>query len=246
MEQFEIVLKTPEGMHYALSPVENGEQILRLVPNSSEKSRDKAKFFTLITSEDREKVKNWLAKQKVKTKREKSFLERVKEAVEAVDYDYWIAHMEPSIYKEKVYYEANQDVGVGFSANQWMKMAKEYAPERGSRLSNLHELFIWYALRIVNGLWTLDYVANDSSSAGNYRNAPGAAGFMEKTGSRMCGGYRDGQGNYYKIVTREGGYALVGSYYDTYGCYYPVSYIRYINIPDDVLKFCSGVLVITK
>ncbi|MBQ2836200.1 MAG: hypothetical protein IJE68_05145 [Clostridia bacterium] len=261
MEQFEVVLKTPEGMHYTLSSVENGEQILRLIPNSSEKSKDKAtfsqnetveetgdkaKFFTKITVEDREKVKNWLAKQKGKNDGEKSFLTRVREAIKAVNYDYWIAHMEPSVHKEKVYYEANQDVGVRFSCNQWMQIAKEYAPERDSRLSNLHELFIWYALRIVNGLWTLDYVANDSSSAGNYRNAPGATHSIEKTGARKCGGFCDGQGNSYKIVTREGGYALVGGNFNDNGSNYPVACVSYNYDPYHIQFDSSGVLVLLK
>ena len=247
MEQFrKIVLEVPDGMYYTTTQGENGELIVRLVPNSSEKPRDKAKFFTQITAEDRKKVKNWLTKQKGKTDREKSFLTRVKEAVKAVNYDYWIANLEPSVTDRKIYYAEGNAVGVGFSCNQWNQMAKEYAPERFSRLSNEHELYIWYALRIVNGQWTLDYVANDSSSAGNYRNAPGATHSMEKTGARKCGGFCDGQGNSYKIVTREGGYALVGGRYDFDGICFPVADVSYSNNSDYLQLNGSGVLVLTK
>ena len=206
----------------------------------------KTKFFTKITAEDREKVNNWISKQKGKNEREKSFLTRVKEAVKVVDYDYWIANIEPSVTNGKIYYAEGNAVGIGFSSNQWKQMAKEYVPERGSRLSNEFELYIWYALRIVNGQWTLDYVANDSSAAGNYWNAPGATHSMEKTGARECGGYRDGQGNSDKIVTCEGGYAQVGGYCYDDGNDYPVAGVRYDDLPYVIIYYGSGVLVLTK
>ena len=247
MEQLKkIVLEAPDGMYYTTTQGENGELIIRLVPNSSEKSQDNAKFFTQITAEDWEKVKNWLAKQQGKTKNEKIFLARVKDALKAVNYEYWIANLEPSVTDGKIYYAEGNAVGVGFSCNQWNQMAEEYAPERLSRLSNEYELYIWYALRIVNGLWTLDYVANDSSSAGNYRNAHEATHSMEKTGARKCGGFCDGQGNSYKIVTREGGYALVGGSYNIYGDDCPVADVNYFDYPNDIQYNSSGVLVLTK
>lgn len=247
MEQLrKIVLEAPEGMHYTATQGENGELIVRLVPNSSEISCDKAKFFTKITSEDRKKVKDWLAKQKGETGREESFLTRVRDAVKVVDYDYWIANLEPSVKDGKIYYAQDRDVGVGFSGNQWLQMAKKYAPERGSRLSNLDELLIWYALRIVNGLWTLDYVANDSSSAGNYKNAPRSTHSMERTGARICGGFYDGQGNSYKIVIHKDCYALIGGDYLLSGNRETVADFYYHNDPNIIRNYGSGVLVLTK
>ena len=211
-----------------------------------EKNVLQEEFFTKITAEDREKVKKWAVKRKGRTDNEKVFLAIVKEAVQEVNYDYWIANLEPSVENGKIYYAENHDVGAKFSGNQWGEMAINYKPERGSRLSNLHELFIWYALRIVNKLWTLNYVANDSSSAGNYWNAPESFKSMEKTGARECGGYRVGQGNTYKIVTREGGYALVGGYYSNFGDDYPVADVGYSKLPNDIRVISSGVLVLLR
>ena len=208
---------------------------------------DKAKFFTKITAEDREKVKNWLAKQNGETDEEKSFLTRVREAVKVVNYDYWIANLEPSVTvtNEKIYYAKGNVVGQGYSFQQWRQMAKEYATERGSRLSNEYELYIWYALRIVNGLWTLDYVANDSSNEGNYWNAPGSTHSIERTGERKCGGFCDGQGNSFKIVTCEGAYAMVGGEYSEHGRCCTVALVRYRGT--DLFPISgSGVLVLTK
>lgn len=249
MERYQkIVLEAPEGMHYTTSQGENGELILRLIPNEEvvEKNMEKAIYFTHITADDREKVKQWLAKQKETKNRERGFLERVKKAVQVVNYDYWIANLEPSVNRGKIYYAKGEKVGVGVSCYQYKQMAEAYAPERCSRLAELHELFIWYALRIVNGLWTLDYVANDSSSAGNYGNAPGSTGFWEKTGARECGGYRDGQGNTYKIVAVKDGFALVGGDYHCHGNYLPVETVRYVNFPYNIHYSASGVLVLTK
>lgn len=254
MEQFEIVLKVPEGKHYELSETQNGEQILRLISDSPKTlqkdvacSQSKEPFFTKITAEDREKVKKWVANQKGKTDRETAFLKRVAKAIQKVDYDYWIANLEPSVKNGKIYYAENHEVGTVFSCNQWEKMAREYKHERGSRLCNLHELFIWYALRIVNNLWTLSYVANDSSSAGNYLNAPKSSRTMDKTGAKECGGYRDGQGNTYKIVTCVGGYAMVGGGYNINGYGYPVATVNFYHGPGGGI-LCNGswVLVLTK
>lgn len=215
--------------------------------NVLETVEDKAKFFTKITAEDREKVKKWRAKQRGKTKREKNFLARVKKAVKAVNYDYWIANLEPSVINGKIYYAKGNDVGVGFSCDRWKKMSEEYSLENGSRLSNLYELFIWYALRIVNGFWTLSYVANDSSVAANYGNLPRATYSMEKTGTRKCGGFCDGQGNSYKIVTHKDGYRLIGgNYNDVGGFNYPVADVGYCNFPGITRDYGSGVLVLLK
>lgn len=211
MERFEkIVLKAPtEG--------ENGELIVRLVPQTSEASlsaelqEKEEKFFTKITAEDREKVCNWVARKVGQTDQEREFLRIVKEAIEQVDYDYWIANIEPSLKESKIYYEEGQDVYISNdTCAHWKSMAKQYKPERGSRLCTLHELFIWYALRIINRYWTLDYIANDSSSAGNYRDAPNSSKVMDKTGAKECGGYKDGQGNTVKIVTYGEDYILLG------------------------------------
>ena len=204
MDQYKrIVLKAPEGMHYIANQGEDGELILELVSSisiTSSETADKFKYFVKITEQCRESIRKWLNGRKGRTNREKTFLQRVNQAIQNVNYDYWIASIEPSIANGKIYYAERENVCVGFSCDQWNEMSKNFAPERGSRQAELHELLIWYALRIVEYKWTLGYVANDPSIAGNYINAPNSTGNMEKTGARECGGYRDGQGNTYKIA----------------------------------------------
>ena len=215
-----------------------------------EAPEDQAKYFTKITAEDRKKVEAWLekmveawlAKQAVAPRWAERFLYIVQEAVQGVDYDYWIANLEPSVKDGKIYYAKGEVVGGDFSCNQYDKMAKEYAPERGSRLASVYELFMWYALRIANGLWTFEYVAHYSSGAGNY------VGMREKSGERNVGGYEDGQGNTYKIVTFKYGFAFVGGSYIFDGYRYPVARIFNSDYADPryIQELGSPVVVLTK
>ena len=205
-----------------------------------------SRHFVQITKQDREKIAKWLQNQEGKTRTEKRFLELLKEALQKVTYDCWIATMEPSVINGKILYAEGEKVGVGFSCRKWKEMAEEYEPKRGSRLAKLHELFIWYALRIVNEQWSLDFVANNSSDAGNYWDSPHASKCVETSGRRECGGYCDGIGNTDKIVTIESDYAIVGGDYSDCGDDYVVSRVFFDCNPENVRRYGSGILVLTK
>lgn len=223
---------------------ENGELILNPVQIPEEPQE--VPYFLKMTSSKRKKIRRWLNTQKGETEREKNFLEIVREGLNKIKYDYSIATMEPTVIDGKIEYIEGEKVAVGYSCNQWKTMAEGYMPERGSRLANLYELFLFYAYRIVRGFWTLSYVANDSSSAGNYSNSPNHYNGIERAGARKVGGFRDGVGNTYKIVTHGVRYALCGGFYISDGSNYPVGDVIYINYPNDSRYFCSGVLVLTK
>lgn len=244
MDQFEKVLQPLAGMHYTLSALQSGEQLLRLNPNLS--AQEAKEFFTEITVEDREKVKNWLEKQKARNAREEVFFERVASAIQEVKFPYWIANIEPAAEGERIYYSTGAEVEVEFSFDQWKKSAECFMPQRGSRLSSHQELFVWYALRIANGQWSIDYVVNDSSRGGNYWYAPGSSGYLESAGKRVCGGFRDGQGNTCKIVTYGDDFAVAGcNYIDDCNCF-PVATLFAGDIPQYLLKYATGVVVLTK
>lgn len=245
MEQYKkIVLKAPDGIRFITSQGKNGELVIQLTPNSQ--MTGKATFFTTITEGDRKKVKMWLAKQKNVSGQAKIFVDVVQEAIREIDYDYSIAILEPSVKNETVYYGRDEEVAVQYSIEMWNKMAKAYAPERGSRIAKIQELFLWYALRIANEKWTLEYVALDSSSAGNYWDVEDASHDLEKTSARIVGGYEDGQGNTCKIVSAGNCYAIVGGCCCYEGSQYPVAYFRYEH---NVQKFYYrgvGVIVLEK
>ena len=256
VQKREIVISIPEGTDYTISEKEKGKIIICFSPKtreavtnqSEEQQGDESRkaYFTKISEEERNNVKNWLENHQESTDKEKGFLEIVREAVRRIDYDYSIATIEPSIKDGKIYYEEGEEVAIGFSVKQWRAMAKEYSEERGSRLANLYELFLWYALRIANGFWTLNYVANNSASKGNYWNATKASRRLEVSGAKECGGYNDGQGNAYKIVDFEDSYAVVGGAYDVDGYYYPVANVNTNIYVFGIRHKSLGVVVLTK
>ena len=234
---------------FIITKKENGEVVTLPVQIQQE---EKVPHFFKMTSEKRKKVKRWLKNEKKelahKTDREKNFLGTLEEGLKSVKYIYWISTIEPTMNKEteKIEFIKGAEVARGYSCEQWKKFAEEFMPERGSRLANLYELFIWYAWRIVKGYWTLSYVANDSSSDGNYANSPNAAGEYEVSAKRKVGGFRDGIGNTCKIVTHGVRYALVGGDYRNFGDFYPVGDVFYHDYPSNTLYDCSGVFVLTK
>lgn len=240
-----LTVTPPKGKRLILAENEYGKAEIQIVPKKKKKD-----IFFRITASKRAKVRDWLMKQKPeaeRTKRENEFLKILSDALEEVNYDYEIATMEPTVVDGKIAYIKGKDVAVGYSIKDWIKMAEEYLPERGSRLATLYELFIWYAWRIVKGYWTLHYVAKDSSSAGNFANSPTATHNLESAGAIKCGGFRDGQGNSYKLVIHKKGFATVGgSCYDG-GGFFPVGDVFYYDFfLDNFRSNGCGVLVLTK
>ncbi|MBR5227340.1 MAG: hypothetical protein IKV94_01715 [Clostridia bacterium] len=208
-------------------------------------TKDQVAYFTEITKHDRCRVMEWLKGQNGETAREKRFLEFVSQAVTEINYDYMIATIEPSVVNGRIFYSAGKDVGIGFSDNEWETMAANFCPNMGSRLAEMKELCIWYALRIVDGGWTLDYITMDSSIAGNYRNSPNSTKDLEKTGVVKAGNYNDGQGNTYKIVKTKYGFAHVGGAFYHYGFDFPVAFAQSDGNPSAVQEYGSGVVVLT-
>ena len=236
-----------EGYQYVTHLAENGDLIIENVPFILPEI-DKGEYFIKISEEDRKKVAEWLGEQeKEEFSHKRAFLNDVKQALEKIDYDYFIACLEPSVKDGKIYYKEGEEVGVGFECSEWKKMAEEYCPERGSRLSQQAELVMWYAVRIVNELWTLQFVVKNSSGAGNYHNAPNPSGNMEKTGARECGGYKDGQGNSYRIVAvNDYTFALFGGDFYDDGRMRPVASSISGWEPPEAKNWGAGVVVLTK
>ena len=205
------------------------------------------KYFVKISARDRERVKLWLKGQKGNTRRERKFLKLVKKAIKKIDYEYWIASIEPSYEKGRILYEPDYVVATNISCEEWKLVAEEYAPERGSRLATIYELLLWYALRIEKGFWTLNYVAYDSSYDGNYWYSHSSSQWMDRVAAKKCGGYYDGQGNTYKIVMHKKDFVQVGGCFSDFGDKYPVASTKYLSKVKDRKEECScGVLVLTK
>lgn len=211
-------------------------------------------FFVPITSKERREVAKWIEKQK-EEKRSEEYMKIMREALQSVQYDYWIVTLEPSIKDGKIYYQEGLKVATGIIAGEWKELCKEYNQKRGSRIATLYELFIWYTLRVAKGYWTYEELMQDSDKLGNYsgsnvryskKDLRHYKRGQELTGARECGGYKDGQGNTCKIVTHKGKFLAVGGCYKVSGRKYPIGCISSYYGAFKLHTMCHGVTVLTK
>lgn len=189
----------------------------------------KLKHFVLMGSEEKAKVRAWLTETRPipKTERERKFLSIVIKAFSKIDYAYRISVVEPTIRKDgTLCFFEKAPVCENFTFMEWIKLAKEYAPEYESKLASIYELFLWYAYRIVTGELTLEYVCDDSSSGGNYSDSPTTSDRLEYAGGREWEGTTDGIGNTSKIVMADSGFAVCGGSYELSGKDFPMADVQ--------------------
>ena len=181
-------------------------------------------YFFLMGKEEIEQVRQWFEGVTPTTEAQKEFLEIVSEALGFIHYSYRISAIEPSM-KENgcLFFEAGKPVEVRLSLKEWRDKCKGFAPVWNSRMASIHELYLWYAWRVLKGYWTLEYICDDSSDGANYFTSPNPSHKCEVSGSRMIGGFADGTGNSYKIASYGYGIAVCGGKYDDYGNVFPVA-----------------------
>lgn len=181
--------------------------------------------FDFMGMKEQEIVRMWVYRKKGRTKRQRDFLSDVRIATAMVTDEYYIANLEPSIDSDgRIYYKKGHKVCHNLCGCEWKKKAMEFAPEWKSDLATKQQLLLWYAYRIAMGFWTLSYVCDNSSSAGNYSNSPDNAGCFEVSGAREVGGARDGVGNTIKIVDcGDFGYGVFGGFFACEGKRRPVA-----------------------
>ena len=241
------IIKKDGEKRYKIKSVNFSETILVNIRNMID-----LRYFFKMGENERAIVKEWREKiQRKGSDKSKTFLYRVDTALGNVNYDYYIATIEPSIKARKLYYEPGNEVATGLTAEQWETKAKNYAPNLGSRLASVDELILWYAYRIAKGYWSLKYVCDDSSAHGNYCNTTKNNGIKIRssknlTGVQNVGGFKDGVGNTYKIVKNDTGtFWRFGGYFQDCGWQYPVAFVEFIS-PHKVRGGASGVVVLTK
>ena len=119
---------------------------------------------------------------------------------------------------------------VGKSYNWWYDAAKEYKPERNSRLGTRLQYGAFLGVLIKKLVkegkdveWAWNALCNDSHELGHYWNSENAKHDFEPTGSRMICGFYD-LANTYKILAEDeeaGGFWLAGGFYIASGCNFP-------------------------
>lgn len=179
-------------------------------------------YFQHITLKERLEILEWLESKpetgpeqsdepfssidpKERKERKQEFLDLVREALKVVQYNYYIATIEPSIINGRLAYIEGNNVATGFSWDKCIELAYSYEPKKKSRIATDYELILWYAWRIIKGYWTLDCVVNGSSEIKMVSCE------VAKSGTIKHGGFADGQGNTYKLVTQKDQLVVYGS-----------------------------------
>lgn len=209
------------------------------------------KYFFKMGEDEREVIKTWRENiGKIDSPEVRNFIGIVDKALEIVDYNYYIATIEPSIKKGKIFYEPGNSVKSDLTCAEWAIKAKQYAPGFGSRLADIYELFLWYAYRIAMRYWSLRYVCWTSASKGNYNDSLTRCSTNDNdlrrdlSGRQKVGGFSDGVGNTYKITKTGNTFCISGGSFCDSGWRYPVASTSEVikeRIGEDV-----GVVVLSK
>lgn len=204
-------------------------------------------YFFKMGEEERAEVAEWLSTTEPATENQSKFLQIVKAALRYINYDYRISTIEPSIDEDgKLFFEKGQEIVIKNSISAWENLGKSFAPELGSRLADKYELHLWYAYRIAKGYWTIQYVCDDSSAAGNYSNSPDSTHELEASGAREVGGFCDGTGNIRKVVSSDAGFVICGGCFLQDGWSIPVANRKYHHDLNDFISRSTGVFVLLK
>ena len=165
---------------------------------------------------------------------QRKFKKLLTEAIESGLSDFWRPKLDPSFNEERngLVFEVGKMPAVGKSYNWWKEKARQYLPERGSRLGTKTEYVAFLGVlikKLVASGWPMskawEAVCDDSIELGHYRNSENAKYDFEVTGSREICGSCD-LANMCKILAWDeemGGFWLAGGFYIGSSPYYPLA-----------------------
>lgn len=193
-------------------------------------------------------------KYQPKTKNEKEFKELVEDAIKSGLKDFYRPKYDPSFSEDgtSICYVPGKKPAVGKSYNWWAKVAKEFNPERKSRLGTKTEYVVFLAVLIkelvtsgkpIERAWNA--VCNDSKELGHYMTSKDAKNGFEPTGSREVYGWYD-LANTYKILREDGdngGFWVAGGYCKNSSNYFPLADLYHNFGRDDEFRCRCGWLV---
>ena len=191
------------------------------------------------------------------TNNQRKFKKLLTEAIESGLSDFWRPKLDPSFNEDEtgIVFETGKRPAVEKSYNWWEEKAKQYLPERGSRLGTQTEYVAFLGVLIkslvaigwpMSNAWKA--VCDDSRELGHYWNSKNAKHDFEVTGSREVCGFCD-LANTFKILAWDkeaGGFWLAGGYYNYGSDYYPLAVLYCYTNPDDDRNGSVGWLVLSK
>jgi len=191
---------------------------------------------------------------KPRTKREKVLKELLAEVIKTGVADFYRPKFDPSFDENgRLCYQAGLMPAVGKTYSWWEKEAKDFCPERNSRLGTKVEYVAFLGVllkKLVAEGWKVaaawNAVCNSSRKLGHYCTSKGARNKYEPTGSREVCGYFD-LANAWKVVAEDKGFdgfwRCSGGYYHL-GSSCPLADFWYLDKPDEILAYGVGWIVL--
>lgn len=188
---------------------------------------------------------------------QRKFKKLLTKAIKSGLSDFWHSKLDPSFNEERngLVFEAGKMPAVGKSYNWWEEKARQYLPERGSRLGTKTEYVAFLGVLIKNLIasgWPISKawkaVCNDSGELGHYWNSENARHDFEPTGSRENSDFCD-LANTCKILAWDaetGGFWLAGGNYFYYDDYSPLADLGHRTFLGNASNNSVGWLVLSK
>lgn len=222
--KYQLLIKTRE---------EKGPNIHTETCENSETKRNQDLFVLVEASKLR--LKDDFLQFDPETEGEEKLKNRLIEVIKKGVKDFWRPICDPSFNEDEtgICFVVGKTPAVAKSYSWWEKAAREFCPERKSRLFTEPEyvafLGVFIKKLIESGLKTEEAwytVCSNSNEIGHYCDSKNAKHLFEETGSRGICGFYD-LGNTYKILAGSEEwsdcYWLVGGYWLNSGAYNPIA-----------------------
>lgn len=231
MTSAEMKFVVPKGWVVNEKVMPDGSRVFTAKPDDTTCHQRKG-IFKLVPASQLSLEDGWM-KHQPKTEAERNFKELVETAIKRGLKDFWRPVCDPSFDDNgRICYEPGKMPAVGENYNWWAKTAKEFKPEKESRLGTKTEYIAFLAVLIkelVNSgksvKWAWNAVCNNSKELGHYWNSENAKHAFEDTGSREICGWCD-LANSFKILAEDekaGGFWLAGGNYYYFSYDYPLA-----------------------
>lgn len=169
-----------------------------LLPSNETVSAREADSFVLIEASKLSLDDDFL-QYEPQTKNQQDFKKNLTSVIKSGVKDFYRPIYDPSFDENgNIVFVAGRKPAVGHSYNWWVKAAKRYMPERGSRLGTKDEYVAFLGVlikKLVAGGWSVadawHAVCDDSKMLGHYWNSENAKHDFEETGSREVCGFFD-------------------------------------------------------
>lgn len=170
--------------------------------------------------------------------------------------NFYIPHCSPSYTDDKkgICFVSDKTPAIGRSYNWWEKVAKEYQPDRNSRLGTRLEYAAFLGVLIKRLVeegksvkWAWYAVCNNSKELGHYWNSENTLHKFESTGSRCICGFHD-LSNLYKILADDNnnGLWLASGCFIHYSYDFPIATFHRSSDRKEKFVFATGWIVLEK